>query len=271
MNSQSPETTVPTRAQSTTFVVLTFIISWPLWGAAVHLVESSMLRGLFTIGGAFGPALAALAVWRYYEGTFATVKRQLTRWSVGIRWWLLTLVLPVGIFIAGLLGASLIGVPIESRTDSPAVAVYPVVLAASVVLFGGNEEIGWRGLMLPALQTSYGALGASVIVGVVWALWHAPLFMFSALNPAELPYVVFVVGIVALSILHTLLYHTTGQSVLVVAVFHAGFNATLLWLPESTTNTALTHPYTMIVAVQCLVAIGVVVLTRGTLGSRELS
>lgn len=45
-----------------------------------------------------------------------------------------------------------------------------------LIYIGLGEEIGWTGLALPRFQESLGSLGGSMVVGVLWALWHLPLF-----------------------------------------------------------------------------------------------
>jgi membrane protease YdiL (CAAX protease family) len=81
--------------------------------------------------------------------------------------------------------------------------------------------------MLPILQDRYSALASSGLVGLAWAGWHLPLF----LNPATTQggwaltqQLLWVVSILAGSVLWTWMYNGTGGSVLAVAVFHAGVN-----------------------------------------------
>jgi membrane protease YdiL (CAAX protease family) len=57
-----------------------------------------------------------------------------------------------------------------------------IVSAAGFFLFPGlfagplGEEIGWRGVALPRLQERMGLLVASLVLWLLWAFWHAPLW-----------------------------------------------------------------------------------------------
>ncbi len=53
-------------------------------------------------------------------------------------------------------------------------------MATNLIFYGFGEEIGWRGLLQPTLQRRHSALTAAVLVAVVWAGWHLPLFGITA-------------------------------------------------------------------------------------------
>ena len=92
------------------------------------------------------------------------------------------------------------------------------------------EEIGWRGYALPRLQAIYGALWASVILGILWSLWHLPLvWVKGAYQESQSPWtyiLVFTVTILPISILFTWLYNHTTGSLLLASLFHASINIT---------------------------------------------
>ena len=85
-----------------------------------------------------------------------------------------------------------------------------------------SEEIGWRGYALGRLQTQWNELTSSLIVGLVWALWHLPLFMMMGTSQHELgiPFIAFLVGFMANSILYTWLYNNTKQSIWSAILLH---------------------------------------------------
>lgn len=90
---------------------------------------------------------------------------------------------------------------------------------------GLGEELGWRGFALPRLQKIYPPLTASFTVGLFWGLWHLPDFWLSPERQRDsVP--LFLLTIVALSVLYTWVYNRTGGSLLLVALLHASGNAT---------------------------------------------
>ena len=143
---------------------------WPI--AATSLL---MLSG-------FGPSLAAVVVVAYTKGR-AGLRRWLTlclQWRVGWRWVLLAFAFPalcMGLAAAAHLvpGGTLPPSPAAGHVGLPALTVLPIFLVGGPL----SEEFGWRRFALPALQARWGWRVASVVLGIVWAVWHLPLF-FSA-------------------------------------------------------------------------------------------
>ena len=101
-----------------------------------------------------------------------------------------------------------------------------VTLVPVFLLFGPlGEEFGWRGYALPRLQARFGALAASLLVGVAWAAWHTPLFFDPTSSYAQLPPMVFVARMVGLAVLFTWLVNRTGRSLLFPLLAHTVINA----------------------------------------------
>jgi membrane protease YdiL (CAAX protease family) len=125
-----------------------------------------------------------------------------------------------------------------------------------------GEELGWRGYVLPRLQVRYSALVSSLIVGVIWAIWHIPTFLAPG-NTS--PLALFMVKIITESVLYTWLYNNTRGSLLLVTLFHTAGNTAGIFLPVATT-VAGTNVSTLAiqVALEVLVA-SVVILTQGPL------
>ena len=124
--------------------------------------------------------------------------------------------------------AALVAVVVDSGrlvagTAKPLWSVVPVLLAGTLLSVFG-EEYGWRGYLLPKLLP-LGELRASLIVGVIWGVWHFPNALQEATMADAVAVLLFyMVGNTALSPLFTRFFLASGGSVAVVWVLHAAFN-----------------------------------------------
>lgn len=93
-------------------------------------------------------------------------------------------------------------------------------------LFSGPlaEEAGWRGFALPRLQAKYNALVSSLILGVIWCCWHIPLFFVPGSSQQGIPFPIYLMLVVTLSIYFTWLYNNTGGSLVICVLAHFCFN-----------------------------------------------
>ena len=110
-----------------------------------------------------------------------------------------------------------------------------LVIALPVTLFTFGEEYGWRGYLLPRLLP-LGEIRASVLLGVIWGVWHLPLILAGLNYPGVnvwLAIIIFTFVTVALSFTYTWFYVASSGSVLVAAVFHASTNqfSDTFWVP----------------------------------------
>ena len=87
-----------------------------------------------------------------------------------------------------------------------------------------GERAGEAGYALPRLQTRYGALTASIILGLFWGCWHLPAWLLPGSTQAGLSFPVFLVSVVATSVIFTWLYNSTGGSLLLIIVLHTIFD-----------------------------------------------
>jgi len=104
----------------------------------------------------------------------------------------------------------------------------PSLLLSMVVIsfFGAGfaEEFGWRGYALERLQAKWNALISSLILGMIWAFWHFPLWYIEGDVHQISPFFLFALTIVFLSILFTWVYNNAEGSILVVVVLHTTYN-----------------------------------------------
>lgn len=276
-----------------TFLILTCVLSWPIWIASGVLSRGGFgpydLRWLVAQVGVFGPTLAALIVSGFASrelrrnslralpfvlapllvpgaliaqaapskiallppvpavaalivgvvivAFFSPLNRRLLLPATGepqrpprARWVVLSVVLLPALYLASWLVAALRTGELEISTlqdGAMASAWIVLVCFAHNLLLGGSlgEEIGWRGFLLPALLRRMSPLAASVVVGVVWGLWHLPVDLTAGFGLQGIGAVVArVIFAVPLSILFTWFFLRSGGSMLVALLLHTSIN-----------------------------------------------
>lgn len=225
------------------FYTLTLVISWSFW-VPVAVSYQALIpfwpSTLFLIFGAFGPSLSAIVLATMDKGRipFRDLFGGLLKWRVGVRWYLLALFLPAALCFSALALHVLLGGSAPQLYSPVPWYLLPVYFLL-VLLFVGpmTEEIGWRWYALPRLQAERSALSASLILGSSWALWHLPLAWTGETSWPGLPFPLFALAIIALTILFTWAYNGTGGSLLIVLLFHAAINFTLTLVPVQPTST----------------------------------
>ena len=222
------------RHQLAAFLAIAYAFTWTVQGALAYSgMEASWTHSILIGFGGFGPPLgAAVVVWAS-GGSLRTWVSQLFKWRIGATWWAIAILLPFVVLATGVAFYVLGGGPVDLTSfESP--LVYLFAMAWGTVWGGGQEDLGWRGFMLPVLQERYSALTASLLVGAAWAAWHLPLFLNATTTHGGWPLsqqVLWLVSILAGSVLWTWMYNSTGGSVLAVAVFHAGINSMGIYHP----------------------------------------
>jgi membrane protease YdiL (CAAX protease family) len=101
---------------------------------------------------------------------------------------------------------------------------------------GLSEEFGWRGYALPRFQARWNALVSSIVLGVIWAVWHLPLWFLAGSSQQGSSFWVFLANMVLTSVLYTWLFNNAKGSILVAVVFHAISNTLVQMFPEPIAN-----------------------------------
>lgn len=124
-----------------------------------------------------------------------------------------------------------LGLPLlhQRYADASLVAVIAVMLVQVVkvaALTGGNEEAGWRGILLPTMQRFMSPLEAALLIGLIWELWHLPLVFGGVYGDAGIveTFILRLRLTILLSILLTALYNRTRGNVLLCVVLHGAYN-----------------------------------------------
>jgi uncharacterized protein len=225
------------------FLPLTFAVAWTAWLAAAALSPPERsgffgFRGPVFLLGVFAPGLVALALTAYDEGRAGVEQlvARIGRWRVGARWYLLAVgFLAATKLLAALLHRAATGVwPVFG--DTPWLLMLGGIVGSMWVQAG--EEIGWRGYALPRLARHLGLGGASVVLGVIWAGWHLPLFFLQGSGSDGQSFPIYLLHVTALSVVMAWLYWRTQGSLLLVMLMHASVNNTTGIVPAAVPGAA---------------------------------
>lgn len=210
------------------FYILAFVISWsgmiPM--AAYSWGFTHIQSPLFAYLGAGGPTFAALILALLLGGTRGVrdLFAPLLRWRVGIAWYCVALLWPpVIVLLANGLGTFL-GLPNSTFANLGSLSMLLPIFLGNALLGVPLEEVGWRGFALPKLQTWYSALASSLIVGVLWGLWHIPLFLQRGYPTPMSSFPVWFVLLLGNAIVYTWIFNNTRGSLLIVILFHTAYN-----------------------------------------------
>lgn len=224
-----------------TFFSLSFALSWVLWFAAraILLRSSTPATGLLGelpfLPGVFAPAIVALALTWRAEGQrgVSALLRRLFQWRVPARWYAFAVSYVALIDLAtALVHRMLTGAWPRFGTESWYVIAFAII--SSTVLGGqAGEELGWRGYALPRMAARFGLARSSLVLGVLWAAWHLPLFFVPGVDKFGQSFVVYVLGVTAMSVAMAWLYAHTKGSLLLAMLMHSSANQTLNIVPAT--------------------------------------
>lgn len=223
------------------FVALTFILSWTIWligwlaaERPETLSKPAMLAAVYV--GSFGPTVVA-AILAARAGGLKRWANQYLRWRIGWRA-VLAALLPLPLTVLGLTLLFGYSPAVDSLKGAPSFALYatlfPVALLnglATAFIGAGplGEEGGWRGYLLPGLLGRYGEIPASLMLGLVWSLWHLPIMLLfpewrgGATVLFYLP--VYTLGVMGLAVFMTRIWLLSGQSLPLMIWIHGIVNA----------------------------------------------
>jgi uncharacterized protein len=206
------------RYPTTTFFLVAFLITWVVW--VPNVLAPNSFAGTLAPYWTYGPAIAAVIV-AAIVGSLRDLGARLVRWRVGWRWYAVVLLGPAAFYAAvaalhaGFGWSGELGQPNALRVGGlVSVVSFFLLLAATD---GLGEEPGWRGFALPRLLQWTSRLNASLLIGVVWAAWHLPLFWTVGRDAYGAPFVIMLVELPAMSVLYTWVFqHTAGSALLAI-------------------------------------------------------
>ena len=256
------------------FVGLAYLWSWCFWGIAAF--APGTVGQVAHYAGGFGPLVGAMAVVRLTGGSVLGWFSGLFKWHLNPLWYLFALGFPVLLIALISLAYLALGHPLDYSLIPDRMAAYVPTFVFLAAIGGGNEEPGWRGFGLPALQRNFSPMRSTLTLGAVWAIWHLPLLAGDPKvmdGSIALSALAITVGVTFLSITthafwYTWLINRTG-SVLLCILLHASYNTAnglLLLVPRD----QLAKNYPVLLTLMTSVLIGsvaiLILVTRGRLG-----
>jgi uncharacterized protein len=261
------------------FMVISLGIGF-VTAAIPPIVDSEILPFGLPLQGVFlslGAGLAAFLVTAALAGRagVADLGHRSVRWRVPLRWYLIALfTVPVGATLISLAiyGPHALATPFGGWPRALAeVAAYFLL---QLVLFQLGEEIGFTGFLQHHWQDRYHPMKLTLYVALLWAVWHLPDHFaeegwgLEQLIAAPIVLAVEFVSLFFARALFVWFYNRTGFSVLLVAIFHASFDAAISQLSRDVVPASNTVRFLIFSAVIILFATAVIIATRGQLGRR---
>lgn len=196
------------------YLIRTFAISWGIWLILWLFVKNniftfSSVAGtiLFTIGG-FAPTISAISLLE--DKSFQSIMKFIfsnKKKSI------------IYLLLFCLLAVLTLGLSSMELNSQISLYMIPVIFLQCIFISGGNEELGWRGMMQPILEKKMAFPLATLITGVIWAIWHLPLWFIEGTTQQSTPFLVFAVYIIFLSYWLACVYKKT-RCVFYCAILH---------------------------------------------------
>ena len=249
-------------------IILMFLFTWPvdLSNSGLLPIHFPFIVYLFLGWGFVFASIIMSWLTLGKEGVVRLLKRYL-QWRVGWKWYLFAFLMePVCIVLGVFVNAALTGIApdfshvMAREIFGESAKLWLFVLPFFLIdFFANGEEIGWRGYVLPRLQSRYNALTSTLILGVLWGLWHLPKFL-SHWNTVSFAW--FMMHTMVFAVALTWLYNSTKGSLLLVTIMHASANTAGIFFPMSNTvSSENMGAYITYILLEVTVAIIVILVT----------
>ncbi len=225
------------------FFGIDFLLTWiPLWLLAIGLQSGWFAHGtgLLVLAGSSSSLAAVLFVHRtgnrYFIKDFWI--RVVDPFRISPLWWIVILLSQAGINILAIFLSTMSAAAglfpgngsLEQLALSPRFLAAPLGFVIFTFLFGPlPEELGWRGYGLDALRSRMNLLKTSIVLALIWGIWHVPMVWIPGSFQNQLleyPVVLasFFFAFLPSSLLMSWIYYRTGRSTLSAILFHFAAN-----------------------------------------------
>jgi membrane protease YdiL (CAAX protease family) len=213
------------------FFLIDFLLTWiPLWLAVAGIRVGWFQFSVLFMAVAGISAIPAALIMIYTSGDRGLVRdfwrRAVNPSLIPGRWWLITILLvPLLMLVAVLISLAFGGSVSQLRPASRFLAA-PAGFVLLHLLYGPlPEELGWRGYGVDSLRSRMNGFWTSVVFGLIWPLWHLPLFFIEGsyqqgLLSMPVPLVFYLAGMIPQTVIMNWIYFHANRSVISAVLFH---------------------------------------------------
>jgi membrane protease YdiL (CAAX protease family) len=220
------------------FFAATYAASWLIWLPSILAQNDQPNLALIALGAFVPSAMGILFIYltQDHAGRQDFWRRAIDVRRIGWRWGaVIAVVFPLTYTVSGV-AFTLLGGDLPPLKEILAQLANPILVAelvlANLLISGFSEELGWRGFALDQLQGKWNALPASLVLGMMHALWHTPLFLIPGISQGEMglfsvDYFLFVLMVPLGAVVMTWVYNNTQRSILSAVLLHFFQNLSL--------------------------------------------
>jgi len=214
------------------FFLLSYILAWGLMGLFIAQNKGWISPDIpfepFLILGSWFPNISAFLVIAFVLKRKGGIRQLLKGWlkfKVPVFWYLVAISPVVFAVLSMFIYKLLYGVnPVSEIVFDPMSML--ALLIISTITGATGEELGWRGFALPRLQMRMNALNASLVLGVIWTMWHLPLW-FAGLGYEKIPFAAYAILVMSYTVLITWACNNSRGSMVIVTLFHLMMNVAM--------------------------------------------
>lgn len=205
------------------FLLYTFSITWLFW--LIIIIGNRYFNTLwygeplfwipYTIGG-LGPAISSYIIYRQFHEDFGekSFAKFVFGEKINKKAWLI-----FGLFLIW----RLFMISVAFEINKPISILSILINLPFLIVLGGLEELGWRGILQPKLEKVVNYLPSVLIVGVIWGIWHLPLWFMKGTIQTSFPFGLYLFSVIIISSSFATLYKYTNNLFFCV-LGHAWFN-----------------------------------------------
>ncbi|MHC1694053.1 MAG: CPBP family intramembrane glutamic endopeptidase [Eubacteriales bacterium] len=222
------------------FFIISFIWTWFFY-LLIIILELNPYHGfgmvLLICGGCAPTFTGMIMAMVTYEKVqrIEYIKRTYQTGRIKLKWWIFIILVFPTVFFLSILLDIIMGGSLPEMTNLRAIIASPLSFFSMILLsfMSGpfSEELGWRGFALDALLNRYGFTKASVLIGLIWGVWHLPLYFMPQTWHGQMGFQfsgfwMFLIFTIGLSLMMSMVYINTSRSNLAAMLMHLSSNFT---------------------------------------------